>query len=68
MTQHELYETLAGMTGDDLETIERLGFEIEMPHYEPDRKEVKRQRRLKQWRQQRRDRHLAKIASSLTES
>ena len=33
-----------------------------------DRKELKRQRRLRQWRQQRRDRCLAKMAAQITGS
>lgn len=58
MTQQELYQHLADRTGEDIETLESYGFEL----FEPDRKEQKRQRRLKQWQQQRRDRHLARIA------
>ena len=65
MTQQEFHERLAAKTGEDIETIERIGFELQMPLFEPDRKELKRQRRLKQWRQERRDRHLAKIATKV---
>ncbi len=68
MTTQELYQHLADQTGEDLSTIESLGFEIEMPHYEADRKELKRQRRLRQWRQQRRDRRIAKLAERVVES
>lgn len=53
MTHQEFYQHLADRTGEDVETIESLGFEIET-HFSPDRKELKRQRRLKLWRQQRR--------------
>ncbi len=67
MPQQELYQHLADRTGEDVEIIESLGFEIET-HFEPDRKEIKRQRRLKLWRQQRRDRHLAKIAEHRSDS
>ena len=66
MTTHELYQHLADQTGEDIETIESLGFELETPHYETDRKELKRQRRLRLWRQQRRDRRLAKLAEGLS--
>ena len=65
MTHQEFYETLAGKTGDDIETIENIGFELHVPTCEPDRKELKRQRRLKNWRQERRDRHLANIAAKI---
>ena len=65
MTKQEFHEQIAATTGDDVETIERLGFELHVPAYEPDRKELKRQRRLKQWRQARRDRHLADIAAKV---
>lgn len=68
MTRQELYEHIADQTGEDFETIESLGFEIETPHYEIDRKELKRQRRLKLWRQQRRERNLAKLAERINES
>ena len=44
-----------------------------MPHHEyyddlsiTDRKEAKRRRRLRQWREQRRDRSLAKMAARIT--
>jgi hypothetical protein len=68
MTQHEFYQRIAKQTGDDLETIEALGFELHIPSYKPDRKESKRQRRLRLWRQQRRNRRLAAIASSQLQS
>lgn len=64
MTTQELYEHLANRTGEDIETIEFYGFGL----CEPDRKELKRQRRLRQWRQERRDRHLSKLAERLAES
>lgn len=63
MTQQELYEHLADRTGEDFQIIESYGFAL----HEPDRKELKRQRRLKQWRQRRRDRHLARLAERLNE-
>ncbi len=59
MTNQELNKLLADKTGDELETIESYGFAL----CEPDRKELKRQRRLRLWRQQRRDRRLADIAN-----
>ncbi len=59
MTRRELYKNIAARTGDDFKTIERLGFEPDIP----DPKELKRKRRLKLWRQQRRDQHLAAIAA-----
>ncbi len=65
MTHKEFYETLAGKTGDDLDTIERLGFELHFPAFEPDHKELKRQRRLRLWRQARRDRRLADLAEKI---
>ena len=65
MTKQELNERLAAKTGDDVETIERLGFEAYAPSFEPDRKELKRRRRLKQWRQERRDRVLGSIAAKV---
>lgn len=65
MTTQELYQHLADQTGEDYTTIESLGFELETPHYESDRKELKRHRRLKLWRQQRRDRRMADIASKI---
>ena len=68
MTHRDFYENLAAKTGDDLDTIERLGFELHSPTFEPDRKELKRQRRLKQWRQARRERHLASIAARAVQS
>ncbi len=68
MTHRELYENLAAKTGDDRETIERLGFELHFPTFEPDRKELKRQRRLWLWRQARRERRLADLASKLSKS
>lgn len=49
-------------------TIERLGFELHVPTFEPDRKEAKRQRRLRLWRQSRRDRNLAEIAHKVVQS
>ena len=66
MTKQELHERLAAKTGEDLKTIERIGFELNT--FEPDRKEFKRQRRLKFWRQQRRDRNLANIAAKVNQS
>ena len=68
MTKQELHECLAAKTGDDIETIERIGFELHAPAFALDRKELKRQRRLKQWRQERRDRVLGNIAVKLTQS
>jgi len=68
MTRQELHERLAAKTGDDIETIEKLGFELNVPSFAPDRKELKRQRRLRQWRQERRDRVLGSIAVRLTQS
>ncbi len=62
MTTRELYQHLADRTGEDIETIESYGFAL----YEPDRKELKRQRRLRLWRQQRRDRRLADIVSKMS--
>ena len=68
MTKQELHKHLAAKTGEDIETIENLGFELHTPSAAFDRKELKRERRLKLWRQQRRDRHLATIASKLTQT
>ena len=68
MTKQELHECLAAKTGEDIETIERFGFELHAPSYEADRKELRRERRLKLWRQQRRDRHLANIAARIVQS
>ena len=68
MTKQEFHEHIAAKTGDDIETIERLGFEVYAPSYETDRKEQKRLRRLKQWRRDRRERHLADIAARITQS
>jgi hypothetical protein len=68
MTRQEFYENIADKTGEDINTIESLGFELAAPAYEPDRKEQKRQRRLKLWRQQRRDRRLGNIASKVVQS
>ncbi len=68
MTHSEFYETLAAKTGDELDTIERLGFELHVPTFEPDRKEAKRQRRLRLWRQQRRERSLAELAHKVVQS
>ncbi len=68
MSHRELYENLAAKTGDDRETIERLGFELHVPTFEPDRKESKRLRRLRQWRQARRDRRLADLAARTAQS
>ena len=65
MTHQEFYENLADKTGDDPETIEKLGFELHVPSFEPDRKELRRERRLKLWRQQRRDRQIAKLAAKV---
>jgi hypothetical protein len=64
MTQQELYQQLAEKTGEDIETIEAYGFAL----CEPNRKELKRQRRLRLWRQIRRERHLAKIAEKIVQS
>jgi len=61
MIHHELYKNIARRTGDESATIEKLGFEL----YIPDPKERKRKRRLKLWRQLRRDQHLATIAGKL---
>jgi len=68
MTKQELHERLAAKTGDDITTIEKLGFELNVPSFEPDRKELKRQRRLRQWRQERRDRQMANIAARVAQS
>ena len=68
MTRQELHERLAAKIGDDITTIEKLGFELKVPSFAPDRKELKRQRRLRQWRQERRDRVLGSIAVRLTQS
>ena len=68
MTKQELHERLAAKTGEDITTIENLGFELHVQSFEPDRKESKRQRRLRQWRQERRDRQMANIAARLTQS
>jgi len=65
MTKQEFHEHIAAKTGDDVETIKRLGFEVYAPSYETDRKEQKRLRRLKQWRRERRDKHLADIAAKI---
>ena len=67
MTHHELYKTIATKTGDESETIEKLGFELYIPSSETDRKAIKRERRLKLWRQMRRDKHLAEIAAKLVQ-
>jgi hypothetical protein len=61
MTRNEFYDALVAKIGEDRETIERLGFE-------PDRKEYKRHRRLKFWRQQRREKNLANIAAKIVQS
>ena len=63
MTRQEFYQRIAEVTGDDLETIRAIGFELHSPQYKPDDKEIKRQRRLRLWRQQRRDRRLAEIVN-----
>jgi hypothetical protein len=68
MTRKEFYETIANKTGEDINTIESLGFELHIPSFVPDRKEMKRERRLKLWRQLRRDKHLATIAGRLVQS
>ena len=68
MTRLELHERLAAKTGEDITTIENLCFELHVQSFEPDRKESKRLRRLKQWRQDRRNRHLANIVARLTQS
>ena len=68
MTHQELYKNIAVRTGDDPDTIEKLGFELYTPALVTDRKALKRERRLKFWRQQRRDRHLATIASKFVQS
>ena len=67
MTKQELHKHLAAKTGEDIETIENLGFELHTPSVVIDRKEQKRQRRLRQWRQERRDRFLSSIAMRLTQ-
>ena len=46
MTKQEFHECLAAKTGDDIDTIERIGFELHAPAFAIDRKELKRQRRL----------------------
>jgi hypothetical protein len=66
MTQQELHERLAAKTGEDIETIEHLGFEVYAAL--TDRKEQKRLRRLRQWRQERRDRNLANLAAKVVQS
>ena len=68
MTKQEFYENLAVKTGEELETIERIGFELHVPSCNISRKERKRLRHLRQWRQERRDRHLANIAIKLVQS
>ena len=68
MTRQELHERLAAKTGDDITTIEKLGFELHVQSFAPDRKELKRQRRLRQWRHERRDRQMANIAARFTQS
>ena len=68
MTKQEFYKHIAAKTGDDVETIERIGFEVYAPAYEPDRKELRRERRLRQWRQERRDRVLGNIAARIAQS
>jgi len=68
MTRQELHERLAAKTGDDIATTENLGFELNVSTFTPDRKELKRQRRLRQWRQERRDRVLGNIAVRFTQS
>ena len=68
MTKQEFHEHIAAKTGDDVETIKRLGFEMYAPSYETDHKELKRQRRLKRWRQERRDRVLGNIAAKFNQS
>ena len=55
MPHQKLYQRIAEVTGDEMETIEALGFELHVPQYQPDRRETKRQRRLRLWRQQRRN-------------
>lgn len=65
MTQHEFYQELAKHTGDDLETIESLGFELETFHNALERKERKRYRSMKISRQNKRERRLANIASRI---
>jgi len=68
MTREELYQRIAEITGDDLETISALGFELHIPQYQPNPKEIKRLRRLRLWRQQRRHRRLAEIAEKQLQS
>ena len=68
MTYRELCNAIAVRTGDDLKTIERLGFELHVSTFEPDRKEQKRLRRLRLWRQERRRRHLANAAAKFVQS
>ena len=65
MTHQEFYKNLAAKTGDELTTIKRIGFELHVTSCDFDRKEQKRLRRLKHWRQQRRDRYLANIAAKV---
>jgi|GEM_PF-6277393 len=64
MKRQELYQRIAEVTGDDMETINTLGFELHIPQYQPNPKEIKRLRRLRLWRQQRRHRRLAEIIES----
>ena len=50
MTQRELYKCLAAKTGDDIETIENLGFKLHVPL---DETELQCEYRPKQRRQER---------------
>ena len=68
MTREEFYQQIADATGEELATIESYGFEPHVPQFNSNRKELKRQRRLRLWRQQRRDRRLAAIANKQLQS
>lgn len=62
MTQHEFYQHLAEQTGDEYETIENIGFQLETFLYDIDRQDEKRRRSVRQHKQIRRNRHFANIA------
>ncbi len=68
MPSNKLYHHLSHHLGDDFDTIERLGFELHAPSFIADRKEAKRQRRLKIKREMWRNRNLARIADNLVEA
>ena len=66
MTRHDFYQEIANKTGDEIRTIEAIGFE--MHAFQPNRKELRREKRLRSWRQQRRDKRLGDIAAKIAHS